>query len=70
VYVPLSYVTPNADYAVSLEVQSYSGSMWELGDVYAKDKTVNGFKIATNGACDRLIVRWLVVVKKGVVAVA
>jgi hypothetical protein len=66
VYVPLPYVVPNSDYAVLLEATSYSGSAWELGDIYAKDKTGNGFKIATNGACDRLNVRWTVIAKKGV----
>jgi hypothetical protein len=66
VYVPLPYVVPDPDYAVLLEMVSYNGSAWDLGDIYAKDKTSNGFKIATNGACNRLKVRWTVIAKKGV----
>ncbi|MDR1379652.1 MAG: hypothetical protein LBJ36_11475 [Synergistaceae bacterium] len=65
VYVPLPYVVPDPDYAVILEAESDIGSAWELGDIYAKDKTVNGFKIATNGICDRLKVRWTLISKKG-----
>jgi hypothetical protein len=66
VYVALPYVVPDPDYAVLLEAVSYNGSAWELGDIYAKDKTKNGFKIATNGGCDRLNVRWTIIARKGV----
>ena len=65
VYVPLRYALPSVYYGVILEVQSYVGSAWQLGDVYAADKTVNGFKIKTNGACDRLVVRWTLLAKRG-----
>ena len=66
VYVPLQYVIPGADYGVLLEAFAYDGSTWEIGDVYAKDKAANGFKIATNGACSRSKIRWTTIAKKGV----
>jgi hypothetical protein len=65
VYVPLPFIVPDADYAVLLEAVSCTGSTWELGDVFARDKMKNGFKIATNGACDHLKVRWTVIARKG-----
>jgi hypothetical protein len=68
VYVPLPYVLPTSDYGVLLEASAYTGSLWEIGDVYAKDKTKNGFKIATNGVCDRTLVRWTIIARKGVYA--
>jgi hypothetical protein len=64
VYVPLNFVMPGGDYAVLLETDN-DGTAWDSGDIYAKDKTANGFKIASNGIPNRLAVRWTAIVKKG-----
>ncbi|MDR2042057.1 MAG: hypothetical protein LBP98_07035 [Tannerella sp.] len=64
VYVPLKYALPTANYAVILEVVN-TDIAWG-GDIYTKDKAVNGFKIATNGDCAQWQVRWTVLAKKGV----
>ena len=70
VYVVLPYAMPDADYGVFLEVVNRSGSAWDTGDIYVKDKAKNGFKIATNGAGGRMEVRWTAIFRKGVGVIA
>jgi hypothetical protein len=64
VYVTLPYVLPTKNYATILEVVNTDNG-WG-GDVYVKDKTMNGFKIATAGDCAQWQVRWTVIAKKEV----
>ena len=70
VYVALPYAMPDADYGVFLEVVNPSGAAWGTGDIYVKDKAKNGFKIATNGVCSHLEIRWTAIFKKGVGVIA
>jgi hypothetical protein len=70
VYAALPYAMPDADYGVFLEIVNQSGLAWDAGDVYVKDKAKNGFKIATNGLCSRLEIRWTAIIKKGVGVIA
>ena len=50
----------NSDYVVTFDIESYSGSEFQLGHISAVDKTTNGFKIYVNGMVDNVQVRWYV----------
>jgi hypothetical protein len=56
--VTLPFPLPDADYAISLDVVSITGSGFQRGEVYPLDRNVNGFKIAYNGVADDLVIRW------------
>lgn len=55
--LPYSMVDGDTDYMVDIEVLSFEGSRFQLGDVYWQDKTVNGFKIYINGTADKISVK-------------
>lgn len=57
VAIPVSMVDGDTDYMVDLEVLSFEGSRFQLGDVYWQDKLVNGFKIFLNGTADKISVK-------------
>jgi len=54
----LPFRLPDADYAISLDVISMTGSEFQRGDIYPMDRNVNGFKIYFNGEADDILVRW------------
>lgn len=58
--VSLLQSMPDGDtaYMLDVEVLSFEGSRYQLGDIYWEDKAVNGFKIFTNGTADKINVRW------------
>ena len=56
----LNRTLPDADYIVGVEVVESSGGRLQNGDVYAKDKLKNGFKLTTSGTADDVDVRLLV----------
>lgn len=60
VSVPLNRTLPDAEYLVNVEVVGSSGGRLQNGDVYAKDKLKNGFKLTTSGTADDVDVRLLV----------
>lgn len=60
VSVPLNRTLPDAEYLVGVEVVGSSGGRLQNGDVYAKDKLKNGFKLTTSGTADDVDVRLLV----------
>ncbi len=60
VYIELPYPIPETDYRVDLEVETFKGSGFELGYVYAGSKATNGFSIYYNGTADQIEVRWRV----------
>lgn len=56
------YTMPDApDYGVDLEVESASGGLDTVGQLYAVEKSNNGFKIIANGTADNVIIRWTLV---------
>lgn len=60
VSVALNRTLPDADYIVGVEVVESSDGRLQNGDVYAKDKLKNGFKLTTSGTADDVDVRLLV----------
>lgn len=56
--VPLPFALIDANYTVDLDVVSYVGSGFQLGDVYAAGRLNNGFKIYSNGTADSIVVNW------------
>lgn len=60
VSVPLNRSLPDAGYHVAVEVLGSAGGRLQNGDVYAKDKLKNGFKLAMSGTADDVDVRLLV----------
>lgn len=60
VSVALNRTLPDADYIVGVEVVESTGGRLQNGDVYAKDKLKNGFKLTTSGTADDVDVRLLV----------
>lgn len=56
-----NFAFPDNRYMVILNTVSYEGSEMQLGSVTIEDKTVNGFKINTNGWVDKLVVDWYAV---------
>lgn len=59
-YVELPYNVLDSDYEVDLEVESFRGSGFQLGYVYAGSKAANGFSVYYNGTADQIVVRWTV----------
>ena len=57
VALPQSMPDGDTDYMVDVEVLSFEGSRFQLGDVYWEDKAVNGFKIYINGTADKVAVK-------------
>lgn len=55
--LPQSMVDGDTDYMVDVEVISFEGSRFQLGDIYCQDKLVNGFKIYLNGTADKVYVK-------------
>lgn len=60
VSVALNRTLPDAEYLVGVEVVGSSGGRLQNGEVYAKDKLKNGFKLTTSGTADDVDVRLLV----------
>lgn len=58
VNVVLPFVLPDANYAITLDLISVSGSGYQRGEIYPMDRNVNGFKIHYNGVADNLTIRW------------
>jgi hypothetical protein len=56
--VSLPFPLPDADYAISLDVISITGSISQRGEIYPMDRNVNGFKICYNGIADDLLILW------------
>ena len=56
--VVLPYTLPDANYAITLDVISMTGSVFQRGEVYPMDRNVNGFKIYYNGEADDMLIRW------------
>ena len=60
VSVALNRTLPDAEYLVNVEVVGSTGGRLQNGDVYAKDKLKNGFKLTMSGTADDVDVRLLV----------
>ena len=60
VTVPLNCVLPDNGYTVAVEIMGSSGGPYQHGDVSAKDKLKNGFKLTMTGSADDVDVRLLV----------
>jgi hypothetical protein len=56
--VSLPYNMLGADYTITLDIVSITGSGFQRGEVYPTGRNVNGFKINYNGVADDLQVRW------------
>ena len=56
--VPLPFAYTDKSYNIQLDVTGFVGSRFQLGDVFISDRQTNGFKIATNGTADGIVVRW------------
>ena len=60
VTVPLNCVLSDNGYTVAVEIMGSSGGPYQHGDVSAKDKLKNGFKLTMTGSADDVDVRLLV----------
>ena len=60
VSVALSRTLPDTEYQVTTEVISSKGGEYQLGNLTAKDKLKNGFKMMMSGTADDVKVRLLV----------
>lgn len=58
--IALSYVLPDANYAVHLDVVSCEGGRQQIGDLEVADRLTNGFKIYLGGAADAVCIRYTV----------
>jgi len=50
----------NTNYIVNYDIDSYTGSAFQLGDIYITDKATNGFKIYLNGIADNVVINWAI----------
>lgn len=60
VAIALNRPLPDSAYLVTVEVESCIGGDLQAGDVRARDKLKNGFKLVTSGNADEIRVRMLV----------
>ncbi len=58
VSVAFQYSMADSDYAVDLDIVSHDGSGFQLGRIYADERTANGFKIYADSMADNIQVRW------------
>jgi len=58
VNVVLPFALPDANYAISLDMVSVTGSGYQRGEIYPMDRNINGFKIYYDGVADDLMIRW------------
>lgn len=60
IQIALNRSLPDSAYLVEMEVQSCLGGNAQLGDIVAKDKLKNGFKLMSTGNADEINVRMLI----------
>jgi hypothetical protein len=56
--VALPYNLLDAEYSVSVDIISFTGSGYQRPTVYPGDKAANGFKVYAEGSLDNVKVRW------------
>ena len=56
--IALPFALMDSDYAVDLDIVGFTGSGFQLGDVYTSGRLKNGFKINSNGTADNIVINW------------
>ncbi len=56
--IALPYPLMDNNYSVDLDVVSFTGSGFQLGDIYTSGRLTNGFRINSNGTADNIVINW------------
>ena len=57
-YIALDYIFHDNDYQVAVDIDSFSGSMAQVGDILVEDRLRNGFKLYTTGTADEIVINY------------